>query len=69
MTRLFLIFRLVFMVGYYNEFKVVRRNIFSKIVFNTIKKLRGINPMGLSTPWADSFEIFALHPEMFFSRD
>ena len=32
------------------------------IAFHTIKKLQGINPMGISDPWSNSLDIIALQP-------
>ena len=51
----------MFMFGYYNEFTFVRRQTFCQLFAKEIlKKMLGINPMGLSAPWDDFLEIIVL---------
>ena len=53
----------MFMLGYYKEFKFAQRQIMCQLfVKDNQNKLLGINPMGLTAPRADFFEIIALHP-------
>ena len=60
MMRPFFIVKFVFMVGYYNEFTAVQRKMLVKYLLKTMKKMRGMNPMGLSAPCANSFKYFCL---------
>ena len=63
MERQYFIFKLMFVIGYNNQFTLLLREIVCKLfVKENENKLPGINPTGLSVPRADSLEIIALHP-------
>ena len=56
------IFKVMFVVGYYNEFTVVIRQFF-------VDDFLKMNPMVLSAPWANSLEIISLQPIKNIARD
>ena len=63
MARQFSIFKFMFVVGYYNEFIVLQRQILCKLFAKAnFKKMHGMNPMSLSDPSYESLEIIALQP-------
>ena len=62
LARQFFIFKVMFVVGYYNEFTAARRQMFCTSFVKEKLKLLVMNPMCISAPWADSLEIIALHP-------
>ena len=63
MARQYFIFKIMFVIGYNNQFTVVRRRMFCKLfVKENCNKLLGINPMGLSEPRSDCLEIIAVQP-------